>query len=81
MVKVIVLVNLTNFENIRFESSEFDDVELCYQELEDALQRLKSFECQQFVDCYLRDRDYKDKYGLFHEGHKHVFKKPIEVKQ
>ena len=81
MVKIIVLVNLTNFENIRFESSEYDDVELCYQELEDALRRLKSYECQMFADTYLKDRDYKDKYGFFHEGHKHVFKKILEVKQ
>lgn len=81
MVKVIVLVNLTNYENIRFESSEFDDVELCYQELEDSLRRLKSFECQFFADTYLKDRDYKDKYGAFHEGHKHVFKKLVKVKK
>lgn len=65
IVRVEMLVNTRNYENIRFISSEFDDVELCYQEPSDAMSRLKMAEIQIYRDSILETRDYKEKLGVF----------------
>lgn len=54
--RVEALVNLGNYENIRFVSIEGIDWEKCFQDIEDGIGRLTSFEAQQFLDSYIRDR-------------------------
>lgn len=74
MVKVRALVNLSNYENMRIESSEFDDVEKCFQELEDAFERLNIHEAQHYNDSYIKTRKYKDKLGAFKAKFPQYFK-------
>lgn len=68
-IRVSILVNLSNYENIRITSSRYDDVEKCLQELEDALNRIPTSEAKEFIDSYLTNRDYKYKLGVFKASH------------
>lgn len=47
--KIAVTVNLGNYENIRVESSEYDDADECIDEIKEALARIREPIVEDFI--------------------------------
>jgi len=47
--KIAVTVNLGNYENIRVESSEYDDADTCIDEIREALVKIREPRVDDFI--------------------------------